>query len=113
MRSFRYSFRGEEELEALLVEMWIRVEELHVATPEIEIRRHAGADGILLINLEVDPCLERDPQTNVLRLKCRHRAVILAGCGGYRPVERQSRSIAGRGCGRRQRRQSQRIVRTW
>ena len=116
MRSFRYIFDGEEELEALLIEMWIRVEEIDAATPEIEIRRHDGAQGTLLIRVDVDPHLERGPQVEMLALKCRYRSLpwrgAPAGYDGCRSADRQQHAAVGRTGARRQRRQSQCMLTT-
>jgi hypothetical protein len=84
MRCLRYDFQGEEQLEELLIEMWIRVEKMRVKTPEVEIWRYAGAKGTLLIGLQNDPPLK------VLRRKrrCRslHQAAIFRRYEGYRPA---------------------------
>jgi hypothetical protein len=58
MRCFSYSFRGEEELENLLIELWIRLEKFQAAAPQLEIRRNAGARGVLLLWLNDDRCLK-------------------------------------------------------
>ena len=57
MRCFSYNFRGEGELEDLLVELWVRLEELQIEVPQLEIRRSGSSKGVLLLWLNDDPRL--------------------------------------------------------
>ena len=57
MRCFSYSFRDEDELEDLLVDLWLRLEEVQIEAPQLEIRRSGGSTGVLLLWLTTDPLL--------------------------------------------------------
>jgi hypothetical protein len=55
MRCICYSFHAEEELEDLLIDLWIRLEQIQMEAPELEIRREGRGEGLLLVWLKDDP----------------------------------------------------------